>query len=541
MDYSQRLSQLDSLPVLKHVSVGQTIGQGTFAVVKVASIRNNPLKLVAIKYIHRAISHSKGIDDNRIGLELSIHKECSGHPNMIKLHMFGTDNTWIYMVMELAESGDLFDKIEPDIGIDEELANFYFTQLINAVDFMHQKGVAHRDIKPENILLDKDGNLKLADFGLATIFKRKGSQKRLSYEKCGSPPYMAPEIIGDDGYDATMSDIWACGIVLFVLLSGQIPWQEPNYKHDEEYTKYVDFDGRILDTPWNQFSQTVRPLLRSIIKPDVGRRFTMDQIRLHPWVNQENSFMDSNKLCNDSEGLAERLLSNLQVGLSDEDIKTTLSETSQEQERNLLNNKKFISNSQPTNDIAVMIDDEFDIPVIPATQDPVTHKDSPFINDITDAHEEMLAIVSKDPTILQFKNTPQYRMSQLSTTQKNLLAFKNMPFKTAERMTRFFSILPIESLIPIIRDSLHRIGVSTTSIDNYSMEELTEQNHIYINVNIIAEKSKMPLRGYIKILKCDIRLPLRKVEFIKSKGDPLEWRQFFKKVTILSRDAVYID
>lgn len=541
MAYSQRLSQLDALPALRHVTVGQTIGQGTFAVVKVASVKNKPLKLVAIKYIHRAISHTKGVNDNKIGLELSIHKECSDHPNIVKLHMFGTDNTWVYMVMELAESGDLFDKIEPDVGIDEELANFYFNQLINAVDYMHQRGIAHRDIKPENIFLDKDGNLKLGDFGLATIFRRKGSDKRLSYEKCGSPPYMAPEIIGDDGYDATMSDIWACGIVLFVLLSGEIPWQEPNYGFDETYTKYVDYDGKLLDEPWNRFSPTVRPFLRSIMKPDLSKRFNMEQIRLHPWVNQENSFMDSNKLCNDSEFLAERLFSNLQVGLSDEDIKTTLSQVSQDHEANMNYNRKFISNSQPTNDIAVMIDDESDIRAIPATQVPTTHKQDPLANDINDSHEEILEIVSKDPAILQFRNTPHYRMSQLSNTQKNLNTFKNMTFRTVERMTRFFTILPIESLMPILRSALHRIGISTPNIDTFSMEELVEQNLVYININTLAERSKMPLKGHIKILKCNGLVQLRKVEFIKSKGDPLEWRQFFKKVTILSRDAVYVD
>lgn len=541
MANSQRLSQLDPLPQLKNVTVGQTIGQGTFAVVKVASVRRNPLKLVAIKYIHRAISHNKGVNDNKIGLEVNIHKECSNHPNMIKLHMFGTDNTWVYMIMELAESGDLFDKIEPDIGLDEELANMYFNQLISAVDYMHQKGVAHRDIKPENILLDRDGNLKLGDFGLATIFKRKGSEKRLSYEKCGSPPYMAPEIIGENGYDAAMSDIWACGIVLFVLLSGQIPWQEPSYNNDEDYTKYVDFDGKILDAPWNRFTQLVRPLLRSIIKPDVSKRFTMDQIRLHPWVNQENSFMDSNKLCKDSEGLAQRLLSNLQVGLSDDDIQVTLSQVPKEYPEDPLIDKRFASHSQPANDIAVMIDDKLDIPVVSATQDPSSNKQDPLTGCINDEHEEILAIVSKDPTILQFKNSPHYRLSQLSSTQQNIIAFKNLPFRSAERMTRFFSILPIESLVPILRDALHRIGVSTISIDNFSGNELAEMLNIYIQINILAEKSKMPLRGHIKIQKCDSRLQLRKVEFIKSKGDPLEWRHFFKKVTILSRDAVYVD
>ena len=132
----------------------------------------------------RRISNKKGVSDEKIGLELQIHKACTGHPNIIGLHMFGTDNTWIYIIMELAESGDLFDKIEPGVGIDETLAHFYFKQLVNAVDYIHLKGVAHRDIKPENILIDAEGNLKLADFGLATVYKRTNKEKRLSHDKC---------------------------------------------------------------------------------------------------------------------------------------------------------------------------------------------------------------------------------------------------------------------------------------------------------------------------------------------------------------------
>lgn len=118
--------------------------------------------------------------------------------------------------MEFAEGGDLFDKIgmvilcpylgetqtdrvrkEPDVGVPEDIAHFYFTQLISGVSFLHSKGVAHRDIKPENMLLDRDGNLKIADFGLASLFALKG-QFKYSTTLCGSPPYVAPEVFISD-------------------------------------------------------------------------------------------------------------------------------------------------------------------------------------------------------------------------------------------------------------------------------------------------------------------------------------------------------
>ena len=140
--------------------------------------------------------------------------------------------------MEYAEGGDLFDKIEADVGVSEDIAHFYFTQLISGVSYMHSKGVGHRDIKPENILLSNAGNLKIADFGLATLFEYQG-QTKLSTTMCGSPPYIAPEVIScskstqsrnapkASGYSANLVDIWSCGVVLFVLLVGNTPWDEP--------------------------------------------------------------------------------------------------------------------------------------------------------------------------------------------------------------------------------------------------------------------------------------------------------------------------
>jgi serine/threonine-protein kinase Chk1 len=99
----------------------------------------------------------------------------------------------LYMLLELAVGGDLFDKIAPDVGVPEDLAKFYFAQLQAAVAFIHEKGVAHRDLKPENLLLAANGNLKLSDFGLCAVYKYKG-KKRLLSGRCGSMPYVAPEV-----------------------------------------------------------------------------------------------------------------------------------------------------------------------------------------------------------------------------------------------------------------------------------------------------------------------------------------------------------
>jgi serine/threonine-protein kinase Chk1 len=124
--------------------------------------------------------------------------------------------------MEYAEGGDLFDKIEADVGVSEDIAHFYFTQLISGVSYMHSKGVGHRDIKPENILLS-EGNLKIADFGLATLFEYNG-QTKLSTTMCGSPPYIAPRLslaLRVHNRDRLRE---LAGILQIWLISGPVGW-----------------------------------------------------------------------------------------------------------------------------------------------------------------------------------------------------------------------------------------------------------------------------------------------------------------------------
>lgn len=522
------LNQLEPLPAFQNVEVGQTIGRGTYAIVKLGKVIRKRTQLVAIKYIHRELSHKEGINDEKIGLEVKIHKECNEHPNIIGIYLFGTDNTWVYMIMELAEGGDLFDKIEPDVGLPEDLANFYFKQLINAISFIHSKGVAHRDIKPENILLDNDGNLKLTDFGLATIYKKKG-EIRVSKDQCGSLPYVAPEVIIGEPYDPSLSDIWGCGIVLFTLLTGQIAWEKPQYMVDEDYTKFVISKGKVLDEPWNRFNSVVRPLLLSILKPNPSERFTLVQIRLHPWVNQENALMNSKELCSDSGLLAERLLSNLQVSLSDNNIPYD-----EQKHLERIQRGKFISNSQPANNIAAKmnpLDGSYNNQV-PLTQGTATYMDISY----EDSQEDILQIVSKDPGILQFKNS--IVGLQMSATQKRLTEFNKLLFKNIKKLTRFFSIFPIESLLSKLRDSLHRIGISTSDVETELSDEV---NNVKISVSFIGERYKSQLRGNIIIMPCKGTKSLLRVDFVRSKGDPLEWRKFFKRIVLLSKDVVYVD
>ena len=151
--------------------------------------------------------------------------------------------------MELAEGGDLFDKVEADIGVSQDIAHVYFTELINVVGYMHFKGVGHRDLKPKSVLLSTDGDPKLANFGIATFFYY-GGKKKIAITLCGSPPYVAPEVLTCGALDgkakgnsAYFSDICLCGVVLFVLLAGNRPRSKPVERKDEYGSPNAIFGG----------------------------------------------------------------------------------------------------------------------------------------------------------------------------------------------------------------------------------------------------------------------------------------------------------
>lgn len=133
-----------------------------------------------------------------------------GQPNIV---------SGLYMLMELALGGDLFDKIEPDVGVSAQTAQFYFQQLLSGLEFMHARGICHRDLKPENLLCTGAGDLKISDFGLCAVYKHQGQTRQLT-GRVGSLPYVAPELGGATAYDAEPVDVWGAGVVLFTLLAG---------------------------------------------------------------------------------------------------------------------------------------------------------------------------------------------------------------------------------------------------------------------------------------------------------------------------------
>ncbi|KAF5462029.1 hypothetical protein F2P56_018070 [Juglans regia] len=200
--------------------VGRTIGEGTFAKVKFAQNTETGAS-VAMKVIDRnTIIKRKMID--QLKREISIMKLVR-HPYVVRLHEVLASRTKIYIILEFITGGELFDKIVRHRRLSEAESRRYFQQLIDGVDFFHSKGVFHRDLKPENLLLDSQENIKISDFGLSAFPEQGVSLLRTT---CGTPNYIAPEVLGHKGYDGAAADVWSCGIILYVLMAGYLPFDE---------------------------------------------------------------------------------------------------------------------------------------------------------------------------------------------------------------------------------------------------------------------------------------------------------------------------
>ncbi|PKA46861.1 CBL-interacting protein kinase 5 [Apostasia shenzhenica] len=261
--------------LMRRYEVGRLLGQGTFA--KVFHARSLATgQSVAIKVIDKEKVLRVGMTD-QIKREISVMRLVR-HPNVVQLHEVMASKTKIYFAMEFVKGGELFNKIARG-RLKEDAARRYFQQLIGAVDFCHSRGIYHRDLKPENLLLDEQGILKVTDFGLSALAE---TQRRdgLLHTTCGTPAYVAPEVISKRGYDGAKADIWSCGVILFVLLAGFLPFHDSNLM--EMYRKICRGEFRCP----NWFPSDARKLLASVLDPNPSTRIAMTKIVESPWFRK---------------------------------------------------------------------------------------------------------------------------------------------------------------------------------------------------------------------------------------------------------------
>jgi 5'-AMP-activated protein kinase catalytic alpha subunit len=262
--------------LVERYEMGRLLGKGTFGKVHYGrNLESN--QSVAIKMMDK----DKVL---KVGLSEQIKREITtmrlvAHKNIVHLHEVMATRNKIYIVMEYVKGGELFDKIDKSGKLTEAAAHKYFQQLISAVDHCHSRGVYHRDLKPENLLLDENENLKVSDFGLSALSESK-RQDGLLHTTCGTPAYVAPEVISKIGYDGAKSDIWSCGVVLFVLAAGYLPFQGPNLM--EIYRKIQNGDFRCPS--W--FSHKLKKLLYKILDPNQSTRISIQKIKKSTWFRK---------------------------------------------------------------------------------------------------------------------------------------------------------------------------------------------------------------------------------------------------------------
>ena len=183
--------------------------------------------------------------------EARIHRMLS-NKNVLKFFGTASCQKRACILLEFAPGGSLADIIEPYRGLgNSEASHKYFKQLLAGTEYLHEQGVVHRDIKPDNLLIDSDDNLKISDFGLASVFRHHGTEQQQG-KWCGTLSYMAPEIYTNQPYQAQPVDVWSCGVVLVYLLTGEVPWDKPQVtnEHCDKYAAWIE--GFIYFSPWHK-------------------------------------------------------------------------------------------------------------------------------------------------------------------------------------------------------------------------------------------------------------------------------------------------
>ena len=479
----------------------------------------------AVKFIHKDYALRHGVQQKQLDMETNLHRSVGRHVNIVEFMASGENKEWKWIAMELAEGGDLFDKIESDVGVGEDVAHFYFTQLIAAVDYMHSKGIGHRDLKPENILLSANGNLKIADFGLATLFQYKGNRK-LCTTCCGSPPYTAPEVFAGNsrsmgrlqkGYEADLVDIWSCGVILFVLLVGNTPWDEP-LERSFEFNEYIKSEGIPNDELWHKLPSAAIRLLKGLLCVQVENRYSVTNVREDPWFTRKNIYLGQSGRLEHPVSMATEMFEGMKIDFSQDPNHSQRSRQSadaMEIDSQPRANGVSTDGTTPTQEITF----DWDRPsqqMTVATQYNIDER------------------MAEDPSFSQFSATPQVPLT------KTQIARRFGDILPAHSLTTFYSLWQVMRLKDHIMNALHQLEVSDIQASQASQMRIAEGGTLF-SIGIRCKDTRnCPLLGDIvaePVPGTDGQLLA--INFMRTMGDPVEWRRLFKRVAVTCRDAVF--
>ncbi|XP_054586767.1 serine/threonine-protein kinase DCLK1a isoform X1 [Nothobranchius furzeri] len=262
-----------------HYKVGRMLGDGNFAVVR-ECMELSTGREYALKIINKGKCRGK---EHMIQNEVAILRRVK-HPNIVLLIEEVDTYNELYLVMELVKGGDLFDAITSANRYTERDASGMLYNLVNAIKYLHSLNIVHRDIKPENLLVyehaDGSKSLKLGDFGLATVVDGP------LYTVCGTPTYVAPEIIAETGYGLKV-DIWAAGVITYILLCGFPPFRGSSEDQEALFDQILMGQLEFPLPYWDNVSEAAKDLIRSMLEVEVDQRYTALQVLEHPWVTNE--------------------------------------------------------------------------------------------------------------------------------------------------------------------------------------------------------------------------------------------------------------
>jgi BR serine/threonine kinase len=250
----------------------RTLGEGTTGKVKLA-FHKDTNENVAIKIILKSSFEKKPDLEAKVQREIALMR-LTNHPNIMKLKDYFESPRHLYIILEYAQQGELFDYLISKRVLPVEQAIEFFRQIIFAIEYLHEHGICHRDLKPENILLDSNTRIKIADFGFARWVK-----SNIADTACGSPHYAAPEVISGRSYDGRKADIWSCGVVFFALLAGYLPFDDASIR-----TLLHKVKRGVFQMP--AFPAEIKDIIQRMLTVDPEKRITIAEIKQHPCFRQ---------------------------------------------------------------------------------------------------------------------------------------------------------------------------------------------------------------------------------------------------------------
>ncbi|EGC32558.1 hypothetical protein DICPUDRAFT_49516 [Dictyostelium purpureum] len=265
------------IPSVGPFIIGKTLGQGTTGKVKLGFHKNTGFK-VGIKIINKELLINKPSMRRKIEREIVLMKLID-HPNAMKMYEVYETSKYLFLILEYVEGGELFDYLVEKGGLESGEALYFFQQIIIGLEYCHSRNICHRDLKPENLLLSGDKRIKIADFGMGSIVRKD----MLLHTSCGSPHYASPEVVSGIDYDGQKADVWSCGVILYALLTGKLPFDDENIRRLLNKVK----NGAFSMPPY--IHKDAQDLLTRMLTVDPSKRISIKEIKEHPWFTSNHS------------------------------------------------------------------------------------------------------------------------------------------------------------------------------------------------------------------------------------------------------------